>query len=188
MPSYVENTITAFGKLADLAQVKKHWDGMMVSQPSHDPMFQPQVMDFTSEHPDLDCKSGCPYYDSERHRTRISNGALKISAVSNNDPPLNILEAISERWPGVEFVLSCTIEHELHERWRIQNGDCAIVDRCFHDIRSGTRSWVVKDGFLFGDWQEWASRQWVSGVPQTWTPPGATKEEATIAIHTTTEA
>jgi hypothetical protein len=114
---------------------------------------------------------------------RTEDGTLKISAVSNWDPPLNILEAISKKWPCVEFFLCCTIEHEVYERWHIQNGECAIVDRFCDDLRGGKRSWLVKDGFLFGDWREWASMQWISGTPITWTPPDATREEATIAIN-----
>lgn len=187
MPNFVENRIEAFGDMSDLVEVKTHWDGMMVSHLAQSPGFQPQVMDFASEYPDLDKKIACPYYDDERHGTRINDGTLKIYAVSNWDPPLDLLEAISERWPSVEFFLSCTIEHEHYERWRIQDGDCAIVDRLYDDFRNDTRSWFVKDGFLFGNWQEWASGQWVSGVPHTWTPPGATREEATISIHTTRE-
>lgn len=146
MPNFVESTIKATGTLADLEQVKQHWDGMMVSHPSQQPGFQLQVMDCASEHPDLDKKSARPYYDNEYHGTRISDDTLMISAVSNWDPPLDLLEAISQRWPGVEFFLSCTIEHEVYERWRIQNGDCAIVERFFDDIQNGTRSWFVKIG------------------------------------------
>jgi hypothetical protein len=64
---------------------------------------------------------------------------------------------MSTRWPELEFVMQCTVEHALHERWHFKAGEVAIIDLWVTNIQAHEdeepESWFVRDGKLL-KWPE----------------------------------
>ncbi len=168
MANYCVFTIKAAGPDEQLQAIRANWDGMLrdFSKPDQNG-FVGRWLDFSVEYPILPKDTRRPYYDQDYMGCNINNGLLNISAISNWEPPHDFMSAMSARWPEVEFVVSCTIEHERYETWHFQAGDISIIELWLDDIQAHedeeSERWYVRDGVLLV-WPEWHPIQWKETV------------------------
>lgn len=129
--------------------------------------FTAKILDYRTEYPVVPDSDFVPYYDNAYMGCRIENGLIVIDAVANWGPPLSLLCAMSARWPELEFVMGCSVEHELHERWHFKAGEVAIIDLCVTNIQAHEEDepdrWFVRDGKLL-KWPDWHRTQWTGQV------------------------
>ncbi len=165
MPNYCTFTLKAAGPAEEIEACAANWNSMM-----RDGNSGPEengvvifFLDFRTDYPEVPEDEPVPYYDRDYMGCKIENGMLHISAIANWGPPLTLIGAISSRWPNLEFVLGCTVEHELNERWYFKSGEIAVIDLWHVDIQAHedeeAESWYVRKGDLLR-WPESHRVQW----------------------------
>ena len=187
MPNFCTFTLRAAGPGNQVEAYATHWNAMMRETKSGPDAngFTVSILDFRPEYPGIPEKEPTPYYDCEYMGRKIENGHVRIEAISNWEPPLCLVSAMSARWQDLEFVLDCTVEHERHESWHFKAGDIAIIDLWLEDIQAHedeeAESWFVRNGEVLR-WPEWHIIQWKKTVyghplPQWAVDPDSNKEE-----------
>jgi hypothetical protein len=169
MPNYCDFRLRCNGPVQCLEGFAAHWDGMIRDlKDDLDPNgLKTRILDYRIEYPEVPESDFVPYYDRAYMGCKIENGLVVIDAISNWGPPIRLLCAMSSRWPELEFVLQCTIEHELNERWHFKVGEVSIIDLWVVDIQAHEddepERWFVRDGKLLF-WPDWHTIQWTEEV------------------------
>lgn len=169
MPNYCDFRLRGNGPVQYMEEFTAHWEGMLRDAKGEpDPNgFTTRILDYRIEYPEIPESDFVPYYDSAYMGCRIETGLVVIDAISNGGPPISLLCAMSSRWPDLEFVLQCTVEHELHERWHFKVGEVAIIDLWVTNIQAHEddepERWFVRDGKLLF-WPDWHTIQWKEEV------------------------
>lgn len=70
-------------------------------------------------------------------------------------PPIEVLMAIAERFPTLDFVLEGTTEHFNHERWSFKGNVTERTDVWSEDERDGTETWFVRNGVVEQELPKW---------------------------------
>ena len=174
MPNYCDFTLKAAGPVEQTNAFVAHWNGLLrdTSGANRDnpAEFIERILDFRAAYPEVP-QTPIPYYDNKRMGCVIDNGLVRIEAVSNWRPPLQLISAMSARWPDLEFVLSCIVEHELYETWCFRAGEISIIDLWTRNIQAHEDdepdSWFVRNGELL-NWPEWHAVNWTEKV---WVDP-----------------
>ena len=163
MADYCDLTLKAAGPVQQTEAFASHWNGLLKDMSTPDPAgFIGKILEFHTEYPGVPEKP-VPYYDRDYMGCVIDNGLVRIDAISNWRPPLELVSAMSARWPDLEFVLSCSVEHEMYETWHFRAGAIAIIDLWTTNIQAHEDdepdSWYVRNGELL-NWPNWHTAQW----------------------------
>jgi len=169
MPNYCDFRLRGSGPVHDLEGFASHWDGMLrdaKGEPDQN-SFTTRILDYRTEYPEVPESEFVPYYHNAYMGCRIENSLVFIDATSNWGPPVSLLCAMSTRWPELDFVMQCTVEHELHESWHFKAGEVAIIDLWVTNIQSHEdeepERWFVRDGKLL-KWPDWHTVKWTGQV------------------------
>jgi hypothetical protein len=108
------------------------------------------------------------------------NGKIQFDSASA--PPINLVSHINDGFPGFEFLLSVTIEHEHYESWLIREGDAYLIEKFYIAVREIDVAWFVHNGKII---EVPSGCPWVADVPlipfPTWAPKNLAQNR--VAIH-----
>ncbi len=171
MPNFCKYSIRLAGPEKQATSFAAHWDGLMrdCNQEPDANGYCVRFLDFKAEYPEVPEKP-VPYYGKNHMGCKIKNGIVEIDAVSYLGPPLDLIVAMSARWPDLEYVLTCTVVdgyYDIYEQWFFKDGDIASIALCVSNIHAAdvdeVESWYVRDGQLF-HWPEWHPVVWKEKV------------------------
>lgn len=146
-----------------IEEFRDHWDSVINETPAEPPEpTMPELvcrcLETSNAYPDVFYYT--PYYASYGRRRMgcsIEGGILEIRACCDWRPPIMLIDAMSARWPDLEFVLESNIEFEMYETWHFQAGKQSLIEVLTAPPRTPIE-WHVREG-VFLNWPDWFACQ-----------------------------